>query len=475
MRQMMKSSPLLWMSVFVFFFVQGTSRAATVRGTVVNKTTNRPGAEDDVVLIALSQSMQEIGRTKTDTAGHFTINVPDDGMHLIRVDHQRMAYFAPVTPGESHVNVTVYDVMERVQGITSEAQMIRMDTDGQQLRVVETYFVKNDSSPPHTQFGPKGYTVELPPGAVVDGGMAMGPGGMPVTTTPIPGHTAGQYTFLFPIRPGETRFQVGYHLRYTGALTFDSQILFPTAHFAVVLPATMRFSPAPGIHFEPMQADPGVQMVLAKNSQDAREIRFDVSGTGALPRSEAERQAGQSNGATPNVGVSDGGSTRPGGLGPPLNAPDPLERYKGWILGGLALLLAGGALWFLRLKQPLPSAFPEEPARARPLTVLAPAEENRHSVLRVLKEELFLLELEHLQEKLPDTEYREQKAALEIVLKRSLKINDVQGGEVSGLGGDMPLQNALPNPGSSMDEDASHANGIATEVRDPTPTLGFRT
>ncbi len=48
--------------------------AATVTGTVTNKTVNKPSAGDDVVLIAFGQGMQEAGRTKTDAKGHYSLD-----------------------------------------------------------------------------------------------------------------------------------------------------------------------------------------------------------------------------------------------------------------------------------------------------------------------------------------------------------------------------------------------------------------
>ena len=65
------------------------AQAASITGTVTNKTTNKPSAGDDVVLIAFGQGMQEAARTKTDADGHFTLDIPDNGMHLVRVDHER--------------------------------------------------------------------------------------------------------------------------------------------------------------------------------------------------------------------------------------------------------------------------------------------------------------------------------------------------------------------------------------------------
>ena len=53
--------------------------AASLSGTITNKTTGKPSSGDDVVLIRLQQTMEETTRTRTDARGHYTLAVPDDG------------------------------------------------------------------------------------------------------------------------------------------------------------------------------------------------------------------------------------------------------------------------------------------------------------------------------------------------------------------------------------------------------------
>ena len=77
--------------------------SATIKGTVTNKTTNKPAAGDDVVLIRLSQGMQESTRSKTDAKGRFSLDVPDPGgVHLVRVTHDKANYFQPVAARYRH-------------------------------------------------------------------------------------------------------------------------------------------------------------------------------------------------------------------------------------------------------------------------------------------------------------------------------------------------------------------------------------
>ena len=326
--------------------------AVSVTGTVHDGTTNKPSAGDDVILISLQQRMQETARTKTDAKGQYSLDVPDQGFHLIRVDHQKASYFQPAPPNTAKVDVQVYDVSATVPGITTEANVVRMETDPQGLRVTQSYFVKNDSTPPRTQFSSHSYDIYLPPDAKIEGAAAMGPGGMPVASSPAPTGEKGHYAYLFPLRPGETQFQVTYSLPYSGSMQFTPKLAMATDNVVVILPKSMAFKAAPATPYQPINDDVNAQTFVAKGVRPTQALGFAVSGSGSLPRDvQTPQQAGQ-----PGAGPAAGGSeaspaqdTRPGGgLGNPIDTPDPLSKYKWWILGAVGLVLAIAAALFLR-------------------------------------------------------------------------------------------------------------------------------
>jgi hypothetical protein len=410
--------------------------AATVTGTVTDKTVNKPAPGDDVVLIGFGQGMQEAGRTKTDAKGNFSIDIPDNGMHLIRVDHQKATYFEPVPPGKTTVDVDVYDVAPKVEGVSTEADVMRIEAGPQGLRVIENFFVKNDSNPPRTQFSNQAYPFYLPPDAKIEASAAMGPAGMPVSSSPMPLPDKGHYAFVFPVRPGETRFQLSYTLPYNGNYKFTPKLSLPTGNLAIMLPKSMTFDG--GSTFQAADVDAGAQTFLAKNVKPSQELSFTVSGEGVMPRdSQQQGAAGGDNGTAggPEAGAAGGSSsaadTRPGiGLAAPIDTPDPLQKYKWWILSGLALVLVIAAAFFLRGKPtegaPVDAApdplvpTPLSQARLSPATVSAAGGDSRGALLSALKDELFALETERLEGRLSESEYVELKSALEVVLRRAL-------------------------------------------------------
>ena len=212
--------------------------ADSISGVVTNGTTKKPSAGDDVVLIRLQQGMQESTRTKTDSRGRFKLDVPDSGIHLVRVTHDKANYFRPAPPGTQSVEIEVFNAAAKVQGVSNEADVMRIQTDasGTGLRVVENFFVKNESTPPLTQFSDRPFEFWLPESAIVEGSAALAPGGMPVQAAPVPLTEKGHYTFLFPIRPGETRFQITYRLPYSGTFNFTPHATQTTDTIAIMLP-----------------------------------------------------------------------------------------------------------------------------------------------------------------------------------------------------------------------------------------------
>ena len=133
---------------------------------------------------------------------------------------------------------------------------------------------------------------------------------------------------------------------------------------------------------------------------------------------------GAADGNSPSPDASSATPTGPGGgIGTPINTPDPLSKYKWWILGGLGLLLVAGAAFLLRkpVGSPAPGAVADAGAASYP-AFGSPAARN-NQLLGVLKEELFAIESEKISGTITPAEYAEVKAALETVLRRALKRN----------------------------------------------------
>ncbi len=405
--------------------------AEPITGTVTNKTTNKPAVGDEVVLIRLQQGMQESTRTTTDSKGHFSLAVPDEGIHLVRVTHDKANYFRPAPPGTQSVELEVFNAAAKVKGVTSEADVMRIQTDpgDKKLHIVENFFVKNESSPPLTQYSDRPFEFILPDGVTIEGSAALAPGGMPVQAQPTPLPEKGHYTFLFPIRPGETRFQVTYSVPYNGSFTFAPNPSLATDTIAIMLPKSMTFKAQSGASYNAVTDELNAQTFVARNVQPGQTLSFSLSGAGQLPREtdQSDQNAGPG-GTTPadaNAGAGVDASGNPdttkfgGGMGKPIDPDadhDPWAKYKWWILGSLALLLAAAAGVMLRgpgLTPATASPYPPAPSFG----------DQRNALQQALKEELFALETDRLQNKISEEDYAAHKSALNLILLRSLDRN----------------------------------------------------
>ena len=397
--------------------------AQTLDGTLKNGTTGKPAAGDEVVLIKLAQGMEEAARTKADASGHFSFKLPDAGPHLIRAIHQDVTYHRMAPPGASSVEVEVYDVSKKVDGVSVTADVMRFQAQSSELQGIRLFAVNNTSQPPRTQMSDQNFEFFLPEGAQVDQAIAMTAGGQPINSAPVPEKEKNRYKFAFPLRPGETQFQVVFHLPYSGELSVDPKPLYGAQHFVVMVPKTMQFTAAPGASFQsmkdPRQSDAVVQ--VASNTEAGQMLAFKISGTGALGEAGDDSQGKP----TPVEGgpAAGGRDSRPGGgLGPPIDAPDPLERYRWYILGGFAVVLAAGAIYITSRSRTasIPDfgatdiQLPETPAKL-------PASDRSGMLLEALKDELFQLEVEHKQGGISQQEYEKARAALDQTLERALK------------------------------------------------------
>src|ERR1700744_754584 len=121
--------------------------AVNINGTVKNRSTGKLSSGDTVDLLALQQGMTVMASTKTDASGAFHFEVSDPGSpHLIRVNHDGVGYFpaeGPLRPGATSVSIDVYDASDKVQGVTTTVDILRLQTDSSNLQVMELFALKN--------------------------------------------------------------------------------------------------------------------------------------------------------------------------------------------------------------------------------------------------------------------------------------------------------------------------------------------
>jgi hypothetical protein len=411
-------------SAILTLILASFAAAQTLTGTATNSTTGKPAAGDEIILINLSNGMEVAAKTKADSAGKFSFKLTDGaGPHLIRAIHQDVTYHQMAPAGTNSVEVKVYDVARKIADLSMTADVLRFEAENGQLHGKRLFAVSNKSVPAKTQMNDHNFEFYLPEGAKIESAQAKAPNGQPIAAEPTPQAEKNRYAIAFPLRPGETQFQVEFTLPYSGSIKIDPKPLYPAQHVVVVIPKTMQFSAGNSSQFQSMQ-DPGQSdtvVQVAQQTQAGQSLPFTISGTGTISEAPDQTASG--------AAQSQGRDNRPGGgLGAPIDAPDPLQQYRWPILIGFALVLAVGA-WVVMKRQPkavgAPAGSVADPSVASYVpvgSVAAGAPVARSTMLlEALKEEMFQLELERRQGKITPSEYEKAKAALDQTLDRALK------------------------------------------------------
>ena len=401
-----------WIAAFIFgMLVSAGGFAAQITGTVTNATTNKPSSGDEVTLLSLANGMDEKGTTKTDSQGHYTLNVPDEGgQHLVRVARNSVHYFKAAPPGTTTVDITVYDAATQVEGLVTDARVFHLQASGGSMDVQELYILNNQSQPPRTKIGNQTFAVTLPDGAQMGEASLTGPSGMPLTVAAVPSGAKNRYAYDFPVKPGQTRFEVTYKVPYNGSHEFSFKPEGPLSELGVLLPKSMKFNGVSGGFAQDVD-EGGLAVFFAKNVPANQEVKFSVSGEGLIPTEAPGGSAAQPSSET-GAAIPSSSSSTSGAL---------------WfVVGAIVILIGGGA--FVMWRKSAAAKAPIEPKAARAASkvrasaqVQAQAAKPQGDMLDVLKDELFQLETDRVSGKISQDEYEKSKAGLDTLFRRQMK------------------------------------------------------
>jgi len=391
-------------------FASAGAFAAQITGTVTNGTTNKPSVGDEVALLSLASGMEEVGKTKTDSHGHYKLNVPDEGApHLVRVLRQSVHYFKSAPPGTSTADVTVYDAATQLTGVGPEARVFHLQASGGSLQVEEKFLINNQSQPPRTRIGNQTFAVTLPDGAEMGEASLTGSSGMPLTVNPVPSGAKNVYAYDFPIKPGQTHFDVFYKIPYSGSYEYSFTPETQLNEVGVLLPKSMKFT---GVSsgFAQGNDEAGLNVYFVKNALPNQPVKFSVSGEGLISNAAAAGAEGQPAGggsapATTSSGTSSNSELRTGGV-------------------ILFLTLVGAFIlwrWVAARKGERDSQTIKIAGKTRSQPQSQPAKAEPADMLEVLKDELFQLETDKLNGKISQEEYEKTKAGLDTLFRRQMK------------------------------------------------------
>ncbi|HWB84318.1 MAG TPA: carboxypeptidase-like regulatory domain-containing protein [Bryobacteraceae bacterium] len=202
---------------------------AAVSGTVIDRTTGKPVAGVSVELMKFGQGgMTPAASAKTDAKGSFAIDADVQGPQMVRTTIDGVAYNKMVPPGTPSTGIVldVYQVSKRPGPAKVTKHMILFQPNGSgQMVINETYIYENtgkttwndpDGGTLH-YFMPTNATGQADVSATSAGSVAVPEFGEKTSRPDI-------FKVDFPVKPGETRFDLNYTVPYTMGQEYAGKI-----------------------------------------------------------------------------------------------------------------------------------------------------------------------------------------------------------------------------------------------------------
>jgi hypothetical protein len=242
------------MKILFCLLAAGAWLFGSVDGTVTNATTGKSQPSVIVTLVQPgAQGMQTIGTVKSDAEGKFKIDKEfPPGPALLQAIYQGVLYTLVLPPGgpTSGVHVKIYDTTAKAGVAKVSQHMILIEPNANSLDISETFLIENESTTTFQDPAKGSVQFYLPEAA--NGKVSVtinSPGGMPIQRAAEKTKEANVYKVQYPVKPGESRFDVSYSLPPTD--TFASKILHGEGVTRLVTPSSVTLEGVPSLGQEP--------------------------------------------------------------------------------------------------------------------------------------------------------------------------------------------------------------------------------
>ncbi|MBI4908398.1 MAG: carboxypeptidase regulatory-like domain-containing protein [Acidobacteria bacterium] len=254
---------------------------ATVDGTVINKTTGKPQAAATVTLYKLGGAgMESVETVKSDATGSFKMTTnPEAGPYLIQAAYDGVTYNKMLQPGQPRtgVEVEVYQSAAKPGGAKVTQHMLLFEVADNKLTINENIVYENTGTTTYNDPAAGTLRFYLPPET---GGkvkvMATAPNGMPVERATNPGKGENQYSVDFPIKPGDTRFQLIYEMPATAPMIYTGKLLHKEGTTRLVTPKGITLK---GDGISELGREPATQALIYNLAKADYKVEIEGAGT----------------------------------------------------------------------------------------------------------------------------------------------------------------------------------------------------
>ncbi len=286
--------------VFLFLFAANAFAAQVLEGTILNGTTQKPGAAELVTLISLGQGMQEVAHVR-DVQGKFSFDLAklsrdaQSGPFMFRATYKGVNYFKPMmSPEEAQKpqQVTVFDQVPNMEGAVVKLPHFFIKRDQDRLLCSWNFEIENPTKA--TMHKLEGlFPVTIPDGAE-EIQVSASSGTMPVKVGLTRGKQPGLFYLNYPFKPGKSSMQLSYALDYKK----EQAVLEPRLHhpiakvMALIYPEDMRVD-SEGMQELQVDAQQRLKVVAWQGLTPDKPWRISLSGGSKLSAPDMSQQGMQ--------------------------------------------------------------------------------------------------------------------------------------------------------------------------------------
>jgi hypothetical protein len=272
---------------------------AAVDGTVINQTTGKPAKDATVTLYKLGQAGPEaLQSVHTDAQGKFAIQQDaQGGPHNLQATYEGVTYAHILRPGmpTSGITLDVYDASKQPGGAKVGQHFLILQPSAGQMLISEVFMYKNGGKTSYNDPANGTLKFYLPPAAKgVVKVQAKGPNGMLLDQLAQKTAKPDVYKVDFPIKPGETQFELSYMVPFTSPGRFGSKDLAGSPETMLVAPAGVEVK-GDGVEFN--RKEPRTQAAV----YTVRKPSFEVEITGEMQASEQQPEGDGNTSAGPAI------------------------------------------------------------------------------------------------------------------------------------------------------------------------------
>ncbi len=314
------------MRALAIYALAASAAFGAVDGTVINATTGKPQAAVTVNLVHPGAGgMETLGSAVSDAQGKFSIEKEVPGPPaLLQATYQRVTYNTILPPGapSTGVKLNVYDVTGKPTPDIQQQHLLILEPTASQLKVSETFLIENRGNTTFQDLSNGSVQLFLPEGVHPEVTVTA-PGGMPIKRPAEKTPKPGVFKIDYPVKPGETQFELAYNLpdprKFTGKAVGKDPLRLVTASGVLLSGGNLRdlgTEPRTQAHVYEIPAGTSFDLSI----QGAGDLRTDSAGN------QPEEDTGQ-----------------------PKTEPGNARIYDrlGWVLGlTFGMLALGGALLY---------------------------------------------------------------------------------------------------------------------------------